>query len=155
MRCLHVSVASALQKIQIFAITTKRRQATLVPTYDKPQKSRFLGWHYLKASCTSFESPQLCQKTVAARAGIIIPGSISEVEAQPVQPTAASTADVPSTSADIEVDNENDASTMDDRATEMGDFFPNAEVTGIDLSPIQPSWVPPNVKVEVDDVESP
>ncbi|KAK1511214.1 uncharacterized protein CCOS01_14976 [Colletotrichum costaricense] len=42
-------------------------------------------------------------------------GSISEVEAQPVQPTAASTADVPSTSADIEVDNEKDASTMDDR----------------------------------------
>ncbi|UQC81420.1 methyltransferase domain-containing protein [Colletotrichum lupini] len=149
-------------------------------------------------------------------------GSISEVEAQPVQPTAASTADAPSTSADIEVNNEvivirNDASTMDDRmssytaslsssmvdypteygrtyhafragsynspndeapgpvvgcfyvtpmlvnetdnvivgATEMGDFFPNAEVTGIDLSPIQPSWVPPNVKFEVDDVESP
>ncbi|KAK1719499.1 S-adenosyl-L-methionine-dependent methyltransferase [Colletotrichum acutatum] len=163
---------------------------------------------------------------------------IGEVEAQPVQPAAASTANAPSASADIEVDSEvrNDASTMDDRmssytaslsssvvdypteygrtyhafragsynfpnderesdrldlthtvmvktignklflapideakthrildigtgtgiwAIEVGDFFPNAEVTGIDLSPIQPPWVPPNVKFEVDDVESP
>ncbi|KAL2879737.1 hypothetical protein SGCOL_004779 [Colletotrichum sp. CLE4] len=39
-------------------------------------------------------------------------------------------------------------------AIEMGDLFPSAEITGIDLSPIQPSWVPPNVKFEVDDVES-
>ncbi|KAK1540916.1 methyltransferase domain-containing protein [Colletotrichum paranaense] len=114
--------------------------------------------------------------------------SISEVEAQPVQPTAASTADVPSTSADIEVDNERESDRLGTAhtvmvktigntlflapfdeikthrildigtgtgATEMGDFFPNAEVTGIDLSPIQPSWVPPNVNFEVDDVESP
>ncbi|TDZ13500.1 putative methyltransferase tdiE [Colletotrichum spinosum] len=40
-------------------------------------------------------------------------------------------------------------------AMEMGDVFPNAEVIGNDLSPIQPSWVPANVKFEVDDVESP
>ncbi|KAI8232604.1 Secondary metabolism regulator LAE1 [Colletotrichum sp. SAR 10_86] len=39
-------------------------------------------------------------------------------------------------------------------AVEMGDIFQNAEVTGNDLSPIQPEWVPPNVKFEVDDVES-
>ncbi|KAH0427968.1 hypothetical protein CcaCcLH18_09327 [Colletotrichum camelliae] len=39
-------------------------------------------------------------------------------------------------------------------AVEMGDLFQNAEVTGNDLSPIQPEWVPPNVKFEVDDVES-
>ncbi|EQB50869.1 hypothetical protein CGLO_09642 [Colletotrichum gloeosporioides Cg-14] len=38
---------------------------------------------------------------------------------------------------------------------EMGDVFENAEIIGIDLSPIQPKWVPPNVKFEVDDVESP
>ncbi|KAL2133430.1 hypothetical protein VTI74DRAFT_2356 [Chaetomium olivicolor] len=37
----------------------------------------------------------------------------------------------------------------------MGDEYPNAEVLGNDLSPIQPPWVPPNVKFEVDDVESP
>lgn len=40
-------------------------------------------------------------------------------------------------------------------AVEMGDLFPNAIILGNDLSPIQPEWVPPNVKFEVDDVESP
>ncbi|KAF6824076.1 UMTA methyltransferase family protein [Colletotrichum plurivorum] len=39
-------------------------------------------------------------------------------------------------------------------AIEMGDFFPNAEIIGNDLSAIQPPWVPPNVKFEIDDVES-
>lgn len=36
----------------------------------------------------------------------------------------------------------------------MGDEFPSAEILGIDLSPIQPVWVPPNVRFLVDDVES-
>ncbi|OHE94361.1 methyltransferase domain-containing protein [Colletotrichum orchidophilum] len=40
-------------------------------------------------------------------------------------------------------------------AIEAADVFQNAEILGIDLSAIQPSWVPPNVKFEVDDVESP
>ncbi|GME65228.1 methyltransferase domain-containing protein [Neofusicoccum parvum] len=40
-------------------------------------------------------------------------------------------------------------------AIEMADRFPNAEVLGNDLSPVQPSWVPPNVKFEVDDIEAP
>ncbi|KAK5163527.1 hypothetical protein LTR04_002472 [Oleoguttula sp. CCFEE 6159] len=40
-------------------------------------------------------------------------------------------------------------------AMEMGDTYPSAEITGVDLSPIQPQWVPPNVKFIVDDVESP
>lgn len=35
----------------------------------------------------------------------------------------------------------------------MGDLFPGAEVLGLDLSPIQPQWVPPNVRFMVDDVE--
>jgi len=39
-------------------------------------------------------------------------------------------------------------------AIEIGDTYPSAVVTGNDLSPIQPPWVPPNVKFEVDDVES-
>ncbi|KAK8203637.1 S-adenosyl-L-methionine-dependent methyltransferase [Phyllosticta capitalensis] len=39
-------------------------------------------------------------------------------------------------------------------AIEMGDKYPSAEVLGNDLSPVQPLWVPPNVKFEVDDVES-
>ncbi len=30
-------------------------------------------------------------------------------------------------------------------------MFPNAEVTGTDIAPIQPSWVPPNVRFEMDD----
>ncbi|OIW31213.1 S-adenosyl-L-methionine-dependent methyltransferase [Coniochaeta ligniaria NRRL 30616] len=40
-------------------------------------------------------------------------------------------------------------------AIEMGDQYESANVLGIDLSPIQPDWVPPNVKFMVDDVESP
>lgn len=37
----------------------------------------------------------------------------------------------------------------------VGDKFESANVLGIDLSPIQPEWVPPNVRFMVDDVESP
>ncbi|KAF6834762.1 phosphoethanolamine N-methyltransferase (TAM domain methyltransferase) [Colletotrichum musicola] len=36
-------------------------------------------------------------------------------------------------------------------AIEIGDIFPSAEVIGTDLSPIQPTWVPPNVHFEIDD----
>ncbi|KAG6034859.1 hypothetical protein E4U41_006351 [Claviceps citrina] len=35
----------------------------------------------------------------------------------------------------------------------MGDAYPAASITGNDLSPIQPSWVPNNVKFLVDDIE--
>jgi len=38
---------------------------------------------------------------------------------------------------------------------EMGDQFPAANILGVDLSPIQPEWVPPNVRFMVDDIESP
>ncbi|KKY16997.1 putative methyltransferase type 11 [Phaeomoniella chlamydospora] len=38
-------------------------------------------------------------------------------------------------------------------AIEFADENPQAEVYGVDLSPIQPGWVPPNVKFEIDDVE--
>lgn len=37
----------------------------------------------------------------------------------------------------------------------MGDKYQGAEVLGLDLSPIQPSWVPANVTFLVDDVEAP
>ena len=40
-------------------------------------------------------------------------------------------------------------------AIEMGDEFPDAEIIGTDLSATQPSWVPPNVKFEIDDAEEP
>lgn len=36
-------------------------------------------------------------------------------------------------------------------AIDFGDQFPNAEVIGTDISPIQPTWVPPNVKFSIDD----
>ncbi|EGX46144.1 hypothetical protein AOL_s00110g308 [Orbilia oligospora ATCC 24927] len=39
-------------------------------------------------------------------------------------------------------------------AIEMADKYPSAVVIGNDLSPIQPTWVPPNVKFEIDDAES-
>ncbi|KAI4176178.1 MAG: hypothetical protein LQ343_001222 [Gyalolechia ehrenbergii] len=37
-------------------------------------------------------------------------------------------------------------------AIEMAEEFPNAQVVGTDLSPIQPTWVPPNCMFEVDNV---
>ncbi|KAJ5371981.1 hypothetical protein N7517_003987 [Penicillium concentricum] len=39
-------------------------------------------------------------------------------------------------------------------AIDFADSFPSAQVTGTDLSPIQPSWVPPNLRFVVDDAES-
>ncbi|RPB11846.1 S-adenosyl-L-methionine-dependent methyltransferase [Morchella conica CCBAS932] len=39
-------------------------------------------------------------------------------------------------------------------AIDMGERYPSAEIIGTDLSPIQPSWVPPNVHFQIDDAES-
>jgi len=36
-------------------------------------------------------------------------------------------------------------------AVDFADQHPSAEVTGTDISPIQPTWVPPNCKFEIDD----
>ncbi|KAF5701534.1 methyltransferase domain-containing protein [Fusarium mundagurra] len=38
-------------------------------------------------------------------------------------------------------------------AMDVADEHPEAEVLGVDLSPIQPSMVPPNCKFEIDDLE--
>ncbi|KAF4783914.1 UMTA protein [Colletotrichum scovillei] len=40
-------------------------------------------------------------------------------------------------------------------AIDFADKFPSAQVTGVDISPIQPGWVPPNCKFQVDDIEQP
>jgi SAM-dependent methyltransferase len=40
-------------------------------------------------------------------------------------------------------------------AIDFADSYPSAEVIGTDLSPIQPSWVPPNLRFIVDDAEEP
>jgi SAM-dependent methyltransferase len=40
-------------------------------------------------------------------------------------------------------------------AIEMGDKFESAQITGVDVSPIQPLWVPPNVMFEIDDITKP
>ena len=37
---------------------------------------------------------------------------------------------------------------------DFADEFPSAAVIGSDLSPIQPSWVPPNAKFVIEDAES-
>ena len=34
-------------------------------------------------------------------------------------------------------------------AIDFADMFPDCEVIGTDISPIQPSWVPPNLKLSV------
>ncbi|KAF9882930.1 hypothetical protein FE257_004865 [Aspergillus nanangensis] len=39
-------------------------------------------------------------------------------------------------------------------AMEMAEDFPNTEIIGTDLSPIQPNWAPPNCSFHVDDAES-
>ncbi|KAF9873156.1 methyltransferase domain-containing protein [Colletotrichum karsti] len=38
-------------------------------------------------------------------------------------------------------------------AIDYADAFPSAEVVGVDLSPIQPGWTPPNCSFEIDDLE--
>lgn len=38
---------------------------------------------------------------------------------------------------------------------DMADEYPSAKVTGVDLSPIQPLFVPPNCVFEIDDVTLP
>lgn len=35
---------------------------------------------------------------------------------------------------------------------DFGDAHPHAQVRGVDLSPIQPAWIPPNVIFEIDDI---
>jgi len=39
--------------------------------------------------------------------------------------------------------------------TGPADAHPEAEVIGVDLAPVQPSFVPPNIQFEVDDLEQP
>jgi SAM-dependent methyltransferase len=39
------------------------------------------------------------------------------------------------------------------RIRDFADQFPSTEVTGTDISPIQPSFVPPNLKFEIDDAQ--
>ncbi|CAL5873351.1 uncharacterized protein PFLUO_LOCUS7622 [Penicillium psychrofluorescens] len=39
-------------------------------------------------------------------------------------------------------------------ALEMAEDFPNAQIFGTDLSPIQPTWAPPNCRFFIDDAES-
>lgn len=36
---------------------------------------------------------------------------------------------------------------------DMADEYPDCQILGIDLSPVQPSWVPPNCKFDVDDFD--
>ncbi|RYP40580.1 hypothetical protein DL767_001580 [Monosporascus sp. MG133] len=38
-------------------------------------------------------------------------------------------------------------------ASDMADEFPSAEVIGTDISPTQPSWVPPNLSFQIDDAQ--
>ena len=40
-------------------------------------------------------------------------------------------------------------------AIDTAELLPDTQVIGTDLSPIQPQWVPPNLKFEVDDAEQP
>ncbi|EPE31357.1 S-adenosyl-L-methionine-dependent methyltransferase [Glarea lozoyensis ATCC 20868] len=37
----------------------------------------------------------------------------------------------------------------------MADAYPSAEVLGLDIAPVQPQWVPPNCRFEIDDIEMP
>jgi Methyltransferase domain len=37
----------------------------------------------------------------------------------------------------------------------MGDLYPAAQIVGVDISPSMPTFVPPNVTFQIDDVEEP
>jgi hypothetical protein len=37
--------------------------------------------------------------------------------------------------------------------SDFADQFPSAAVVGVDISPIQPGWVPPNCRFQIDDVQ--
>jgi SAM-dependent methyltransferase len=39
--------------------------------------------------------------------------------------------------------------------SDFADQYPSAEVIGVDISPSQPQWIPPNLKFEIDDVTQP
>jgi len=39
------------------------------------------------------------------------------------------------------------------RASDIADQFPSASVIGFDISPIQPAWVPANLRFEIDDAQ--
>lgn len=41
------------------------------------------------------------------------------------------------------------------RHSDFADEYPGAEVIGTDISPVQPTWVPPNLKFEIDDATKP
>ncbi|TGJ82673.1 hypothetical protein E0Z10_g6073 [Xylaria hypoxylon] len=40
-------------------------------------------------------------------------------------------------------------------AIDFADQYPHAEVVGVDISPSQPQWIPPNLKFEIDDITLP
>ncbi|KAF8860843.1 S-adenosyl-L-methionine-dependent methyltransferase [Acephala macrosclerotiorum] len=40
-------------------------------------------------------------------------------------------------------------------AIDVADEYPSAEVIGVDIAPIQPKWVAPNCRFEIDDIEQP
>lgn len=39
--------------------------------------------------------------------------------------------------------------------SDFADLYPGAEVIGVDISPSQPQWIPPNLRFEIDDVTQP
>ncbi|KAI1347097.1 S-adenosyl-L-methionine-dependent methyltransferase [Xylaria sp. FL0043] len=40
-------------------------------------------------------------------------------------------------------------------AIDFADQYPHTEVIGVDISPSQPQWIPPNLKFEIDDITQP
>ncbi|KAI0506693.1 S-adenosyl-L-methionine-dependent methyltransferase [Xylaria bambusicola] len=40
-------------------------------------------------------------------------------------------------------------------AIDFADQYPHTEVVGVDISPSQPQWIPPNLKFEIDDITQP
>ena len=37
--------------------------------------------------------------------------------------------------------------------SDMAETFPSAEIIGTDISPTQPSWIPPNLSFQIDDAQ--
>ena len=47
------------------------------------------------------------------------------------------------------------ALTSHNQAIDFADMHPQSQVFGIDLSPVQPGFVPPNLSFQIDDIEEP
>ncbi|KAJ8113809.1 hypothetical protein ONZ43_g5066 [Nemania bipapillata] len=55
----------------------------------------------------------------------------------------------------LDVGHMGNVDTPEQALSDFADQYPHAEVIGVDISPSQPQWIPPNLKFEMDDITQP